>query len=50
MTERGIRVRTPFEQFWDLKEEDDIMELREDEELEDDELEVLKERQRLKPY
>ena len=56
MTERGIRLRVPFEQFWDpnvvLQEEEDSERgvLPEDEEVEEDELGFLGERQRLKPY
>jgi hypothetical protein len=50
MTERGIRIRVPFEQFWDPNEEDEAMELPEDEEPDEDELGFLSERQRLKPY
>ena len=36
MTERGIRIRVPFEQFWDPNEEDEAFDLPENEDLEED--------------
>lgn len=51
MIERGIRVRVPFEQFWENAGDDEAaMELPEDEELEEDELGFLREREMIKPY
>ena len=50
MIERGIRIRIPFEQFWDPNQVEEVMDLPEDEELEEDELEFLSERQKMKPY
>ena len=43
-------MRVPFEQFWDPNEEDEVLDLPEDEEPEEDELEFLKESERLRPY
>nr|XP_031858056.1 uncharacterized protein CI109_006498 [Kwoniella shandongensis]KAA5525128.1 hypothetical protein CI109_006498 [Kwoniella shandongensis] len=52
MIERGIRLRVPFEQFFSTEEEEmgPAIALPEDEELEEDELRFLSERQALKPY
>lgn len=51
MLERGIRIRVPFEEYWNEQEEDEpALRLPEDEELMDDELAFLRERQELKPY
>ncbi|EIW72388.1 hypothetical protein TREMEDRAFT_26535 [Tremella mesenterica DSM 1558] len=49
MVERGIRVRIPPEEYWEQDESEMDM-LPEDEELQDDELGFLRERQELKPY
>ncbi|KAK8866141.1 hypothetical protein IAR55_001292 [Kwoniella newhampshirensis] len=52
MIERGIRTLIPFEQFFltDEGEVEPVIALPEDEELEDDELQFLSERQAMKPY
>jgi hypothetical protein len=51
MIERGIRVRVPFEGYFDLSVvEDSALALPEDEELREDELSFLREREVLKPY
>ena len=50
MTERGLRLRVPFEQFWDPIQEDENLALPEDHEPEEDELEFLREREGMKPY
>ena len=50
MTERGIRIRVPFESFFSLEMEEEGMVLPDDEELEDDELAFLRSREDLKPY
>lgn len=51
MIERGIRVRVPFEGYFDLAVGDEgVMALPEDEELREDELSFLREREVLKPY
>ena len=51
MVERGIRIRVPFEQFFDtIVEDEGLMILPDDEELEDDELAFLRGREEMKPY
>lgn len=51
ITERGIRTRIPFEAYFDPSaEEEPALLLPEDEELEEDELRFLTERETLKPY
>jgi hypothetical protein len=50
MTERGIRIRIGQDGYWEDVEEDMAEDLPEDEELEDDELAFLRERQEMKPY
>ena len=50
MVERGLRVRVAFEDFWEPDEDGAGLILPDDEELEDDELAFLRERQELKPY
>ena len=51
MTERGIRIRVPFEAYFNTASEEAVgMVLPDDEELQDDELRFLGEREELKPY
>lgn len=53
MVERGLRLRIPFELFWSTEEKEEserAIVLPEDEELTEDELRFLSERQALKPY
>jgi hypothetical protein len=51
MSERGIRTRVPFDGFFDTAQTEDVgMLLPEDEELKDDELKFLGDREVLKPY
>ena len=51
MSERGIRIRVPFEGFFDTAlTEEPALRLPEDEELADDELKFLGDREVLKPY
>ncbi|OCF42136.1 hypothetical protein I317_04107, partial [Kwoniella heveanensis CBS 569] len=51
MIERGLRLRVPFDRFWTNEEEvEGVMELPEDEEMGEDELGFLREREVLKPY
>jgi len=51
MVERGIRIRIPFERYWNNEDEEDMgIVLPEDEVLEDDELAFLRDRQSMKPY
>jgi hypothetical protein len=50
LVERGVRIRTPIEEFLPAAEEVGDIVLPEDDELEDDELSFLRERQVLKPY
>lgn len=51
MTERGVRVRIPFDRYWSREEEVSEMEIDDgDEEPLDDELAFLRERQKLMPY
>ncbi|WVQ97651.1 hypothetical protein IAU59_004765 [Kwoniella sp. CBS 9459] len=51
MIERGLRLRVPFERFWTNDEPEEILtELPEDEEMDEDELGFLREREGLKPY
>jgi hypothetical protein len=51
MTERGIRTRIPFEVYFDPTQADGpAVVLPQDEELEDDELKFLGQREELKPY
>jgi hypothetical protein len=52
MVERGLRIRIPFEQFFStiVEDEEGMMILPEDEDLEDDELAFLREKEELKPY
>lgn len=53
MVERGLRLRIPFELFWtteEVEENEGAIVLPEDEELAEDELRFLGERQALKPY
>jgi hypothetical protein len=53
MTERGIRVRVPFERYFTRQDAESDVELddfAEDGGVEDDPLEFLQERKRLMPY
>ena len=50
MIERGVRVRVPFEQFFDPTQQEGAIELPEDEELQEDELQFLRDREEAKPY
>ena len=50
MIERGLRLRVPFEHFWDPMEDVENLGLPDDQEPEEDELEFLRENARLKPY
>ncbi|ORX37353.1 NRDE-2, necessary for RNA interference-domain-containing protein [Kockovaella imperatae] len=50
MIERGLRLRVPFEEFFDVNETEAAIVLPEDEELYDDELGFLRDREELKPY
>lgn len=52
IVERGIRIRVPFETFWsdDNEGEEEMTVLPDDEQLAEDELEFLRERQTMKPY
>ncbi|WVF70250.1 hypothetical protein IAT40_005039 [Kwoniella sp. CBS 6097] len=50
MIERGLRLRVPFERFWSNEEEMETIELPEDEDMGEDELGFLREREELKPY
>ncbi|OCF54309.1 hypothetical protein L486_08223 [Kwoniella mangroviensis CBS 10435] len=51
MMERGIRSRVPFERYFDAQEDEGaLLELPEDEDLQEDELGFLREREVAKPY
>ncbi|WVW82554.1 hypothetical protein I302_104565 [Kwoniella bestiolae CBS 10118] len=51
MMERGIRLRIPFERYFDTQEDEGrLLELPEDDELQEDELGFLREREVAKPY
>ena len=52
MLEKGIRIRIPFERYFDphVEVEEALLQLPEDEEPEEDELQFLRDRQDLKPY
>ncbi|WRT64373.1 uncharacterized protein IL334_001305 [Kwoniella shivajii] len=51
MIERGIRIRIPFENYFDtMGEEGALMKLPEDEDLQEDELDFLTQREVAKPY
>lgn len=51
MLARGLRLRIPFDDYFPpLDDDEPLLDLPEDEELHDDELEFLRERQTLKPY
>lgn len=51
MLARGLRLRIPFDVYFPpLDDEEPLLDLPEDEELHEDELEFLRERQTLKPY
>ncbi|WVR06081.1 hypothetical protein IAU60_003109 [Kwoniella sp. DSM 27419] len=51
MIERGLRLRVPFDGYWTNDDEDEgVMALPEDEEMGEDELGFLREREVLKPY
>ncbi|WWD09643.1 hypothetical protein V865_007771 [Kwoniella europaea PYCC6329] len=51
MMERGIRLRIPFERYFDTQEDEGaLLEFPEDEDLQEDELGFLREREVAKPY
>ena len=50
MTERGLRLRVPFEEYFDVNETEAAIVLPEDEELQDDELAFLRDTEEAKPY